>query len=83
MKKGYVMFDDNGDIVCIGDDEWKVKDVAFDALYNSQDDTEWNTTLEDVGYDSTEDLKADTVMRGFDDLWNYMGWYIQPANFAE
>ena len=45
------------------------------------DEYEWDELLEDLGYSTTEDLRADTVMRDFDDLWDYLGWDFKEGKF--
>lgn len=81
MKNVTIILDDYGDIVAAGLNEWEVKDYAFDKAYSDMDEYEWSELLEDLDYSTTEDLRADTVMRDFDDLWDYLGWDFKEDKF--
>lgn len=81
MKNVTIILDDYGDIIAAGLNEWEVKDYAFDKAYSDMSECEWNELLEDLDYSTTEDLRADTVMRGFDDLWDYLGWDFKEGKF--
>lgn len=81
MKNVTIIFDDYGDIIAAGLNDWEVKDFAFDKAYSNMDEYEWDELLEDLGYFTTEDLRADTVMRDFDDLWDYLGWDFKEGKF--
>ena len=62
-----------------GLNDGEVKSFAFDKAYSDMDEYEWYKLLEDLDYFTTEDLRADTVMRDFDDLWDYLGWDIKEG----
>ena len=81
MKSITVICDEYGDIIAAGLSDWEVKSFAFDQAYSDMDEYDWGELLEDLDYSTTEDLRADTVMRGFDDLWDYLGWDIKEGKF--
>lgn len=81
MKNIAVIFDEYGDIIAAGLNDWEVKGFAFEKAYSDMDEYEWNELLEDLDYSTTESLRADTVMRGFDDLWDYLGWDFKEGKF--
>lgn len=81
MKSITVICDEYGDIIVAGLNDWEVRSFAFDKAYSDMDEYEWNELLEDLDYSTTEDLRADAVMRGFNDLWDYLGWDFKGGKF--
>lgn len=82
MKSITAILDDYGDIIAAGLNDWEVKDYAFDKAY-SLFNNDWSNILSALDYQSTEDLRADTVTRGLNDFWDSLNWEIKEGHFIE
>lgn len=78
MKKGYVAFEDDG-VIAAGVDEEAVKAWVFDFVLKDYDLTEIDEILEELDYQSLDDLRMDMVSRGFDNFWDYLGIELKEA----
>lgn len=78
MKKGYVAIDDYS-VIAAGVDEVAVKDWVFDFVLKDYDPTEIDEILENLDHQNLDDLRMDTVYRGFTDLWEYLGIEFKEA----
>ena len=78
MKKGYVAIEDYS-IIAAGVDEEAVKAWVFDFVLKDYDLTEIDEMLEELDYQSLDDLRMDMVYRGFSDFWEYLGIEFKEA----
>lgn len=79
MKKGYIAIDTDFEPIAAGVDEEAVKAWVFDFVLKDYDLTEIDEMLEELNYLNLDDLRMDTVSRGFTDLWEYLGIEFKEA----